>query len=129
MEFKNYNLSVSSDISIFESEGNKYIIANKKMRNNTLVGKQILDIIDLIKLGGNCYNISLLKAKYSTFLSEEKLISIIEDLINNGILIYENIENIPQKGYQESYIKLKINILKEEKINKENFKIFFFMVN
>ncbi|GAQ50082.1 primosomal protein N [Flavobacterium psychrophilum] len=117
MEFKNYMLSVSPDISIFNSADKKYIIANERIGNNVLVGKQIIDIIDLIKSGNNSQIIDLLKIKYSPFLSDEKLISIIDELINNEILIDANIENIPKKGFQKSHIKFKINILREDTIN------------
>ncbi|GEJ33036.1 hypothetical protein FPN187_contig00095-0003 [Flavobacterium psychrophilum] len=110
-------LSVSPDISIFNSADKKYIIANERIGNNVLVGKQIIDIIDLIKSGNNSQIIDLLKIKYSPFLSDEKLISIIDELINNEILIDANIENIPKKGFQKSHIKFKINILREDTIN------------
>ena len=117
MEFKNYMLSVSPDISIFNSEDNKYIIASERIGNNVLVGKQIIDIIQLIKLGNNSQIIELLKTKYSPFLSDEKLIFIIDELINNEILIDANIENIPKKGFQKSHIKFKTNILREDTVN------------
>lgn len=117
MEFKNYMLSVSPDILIFNLGDNKYIISNERIGNNVLVGKQIVDIIDLIKLGNNSQIIDLLKTKYSSFLSDEKLIYIIDELIDNYILIDVNIENIPKKSFQESHIKFKMNILSEDKIN------------
>lgn len=117
MGFKNYNISVSSGISIFESDDNKYIIANEKLGNNVLVGKQIIDIIELIRLGNKSQVIDLLKIKYSTQINEEKLTSIFEELINNGILIDENLENIPKISSKKSHIKFKTTILKEEKIN------------
>ncbi len=117
MEFKNYMLSVSPDISIFESEDNTYIIANERVGNNVLAGKQIIDIIDLVKLENNSQIINLLKTKYATILSDEKLISIIEELIDNGVLIDENTVNIAKKSALESHIKFKIIILKENTIN------------
>jgi len=118
MEFKNYNISVSSDISIFESDDNKYIIANERLGNNVLVGKQIIDILDLIKQENKFKIIDVLKTKYSTLFNEEKLISIVEELISNGILIDEESKNILKKNSQKSHIKFKTTILRENTINR-----------
>jgi len=117
MEFKNHMLSVNPDISIFESDDNKYVIVNEKMGTHILVGKQIINIVNIIKSDNSPQLIDMLKTKYSTSLNDEKLNSIIEKLINNGILVDENRVSISQKSSQKSHIKYQITILRANKID------------